>query len=364
MRRAAAVSTALLLLHPIAAGAAGLPEESWTVARGVVYREATVVEPQGSTRVHVLTADLRTSGLQIDQVSGADDRTRTPTSRLVQADRAVAGVNGDFFDISDTGAAQGVAVDRQRGLLHAPRSGWNTALVVRPDRSAAVEQLRFTGTVTRRAHRALVLGGYNTPHVGLDQVNLYDHTWGPQPGRDVLDGATHVRQVVIDKGVVRSNRATISRAKTYGSILVGRGRGADAMRSFRVGSHVALHKTLDDSRVSAAVGGSEQILRSGRVVTPASSETNPHTMAATSPDGRTLWLVTVDGRSESSGGMTLTQLATFARSLGAADAVNLDGGGSSTMVGPDAAGAFGVRNAPSDAGVERAVANGLVLQEP
>jgi exopolysaccharide biosynthesis protein len=56
--------------------------------------------------------------------------------------------------------------------------------------------------------------------------------------------------------------------------------------------------------------------------------------------------------------MTMVQLAQLLRTLGDEDALNLDGGGSSTMVARNAAGTVGVRNQPSE-GRQRAVPNGL-----
>lgn len=80
-----------------------------------------------------------------------------------------------------------------------------------------------------------------------------------------------------------------------------------------------------------------------------------------SRDSATLFLVTVDGPPEgttggSSVGMTLVELADLMRSLGAADALALDGGGSSTLLAGDR-----VVNVPSDRTGERAVGISLFL---
>ena len=107
-----------------------------------------------------------------------------------------------------------------------------------------------------------------------------------------------------------------------------------------------------------AVGGSVQLLRSGAVVTKDNGELHPRTAVGIDRDLRLLHLVVVDGRSESSKGQTLLQLANLLRSLGDDAALNLDGGGSSTMVAKDTAGLLGVRNSPSD-GAQRPVPNGL-----
>jgi exopolysaccharide biosynthesis protein len=68
-----------------------------------------------------------------------------------------------------------------------------------------------------------------------------------------------------------------------------------------------------------------------------------------------LWIVVVDGRQPGySDGMSLPELAGLFKSLGATEAVNLDGGGSTVMV----LDGYPVSR-PSDAGGERAVVNAL-----
>jgi len=79
----------------------------------------------------------------------------------------------------------------------------------------------------------------------------------------------------------------------------------------------------------------------------------PRTAVGLSADGNTMWMIVVDGWQASSTGMTAAELASFAKQLGASDALSFDGGSASSMVigGSEIA-------SPSD-GVERAVANHL-----
>ncbi len=81
---------------------------------------------------------------------------------------------------------------------------------------------------------------------------------------------------------------------------------------------------------------------------------HPRTALGLSSDLHTLFLVTVDGRSSTSSGMYGSELADLMGQLGAWQAFNLDGGGSSTLW----TAASGVVNRPSD-GSARAVANHL-----
>jgi exopolysaccharide biosynthesis protein len=90
---------------------------------------------------------------------------------------------------------------------------------------------------------------------------------------------------------------------------------------------------------------------------------HPRTAAGVSKDGRTLYLVVVDGRQEGwSVGMTLPELGDLIAEFGAYDAVNLDGGGSSSFVYRPAGGEAKA-NRPSDGAFRPvAVSLGVVVE--
>lgn len=116
-----------------------------------------------------------------------------------------------------------------------------------------------------------------------------------------------------------------------------------------------------------AVGGSHIMLRGDNtsniaVGTEFADTRHPRTAVGTKPDGSVVIMV-VDGRqSDISNGASLADLAEMFSSLGCSEAINLDGGGSSTFVLKNSKGEFVVENSPS-AGALRAVANGLLVIE-
>jgi hypothetical protein len=334
---------------------------SWRVVPGLRYRSWSSDEPQGPTQVHVLAGHLDRAGLSLDQVSGPDLTDRVALSQLVRDDGAVAGTNANFFDIDDTGAPLGIGVDQQQGLLHAARTGWLDSFFLDQKGVPRSGQPTLVASVTRVGGATYPIGAFNQPHVNVDAIGLYTAAWGTSPGRRVVDGASHVRQVVVRGGVVRSNRTRLPAGrKIDGSLLIGRGNGADRLRKLKVGQRVRIATALDQGAVKAAVSGSEQILRDGKVIASTSRELHPRTAVGIDVDRNIVHLVVVDGRSESSSGMTLVQLARLLQSLGDEAAINLDGGGSSEMVAPNRNGRLGVRSSPSD-GSERPVPVGLVF---
>ncbi len=109
-----------------------------------------------------------------------------------------------------------------------------------------------------------------------------------------------------------------------------------------------------DSAIDAAVDTTGQV---------GFRERNPRTAAGIARAGRRLILVAVDGREYQNAGMTLRELGELMLALGARDAINLDGGGSTTFVyaDPDSAGRLRIGNHPSDKEGERTVGDVLAI---
>jgi hypothetical protein len=121
------------------------------------------------------------------------------------------------------------------------------------------------------------------------------------------------------------------------------------------------------SRVFQAISGDRMLVLKGEPVPGLDSrELDPRTAVGTNSNGRWLYLVVVDGRQPLySEGATFTELANLMIELGADIAMNLDGGGSSTMVVRGSDGRPEILNSPIDnyiPGRERPVANHLGLQ--
>ncbi len=134
-------------------------------------------------------------------------------------------------------------------------------------------------------------------------------------------------------------------------------------------------RTAGGKPVYNAAGGNQPMLLNGEVAAPPDSgytkALNPHTAVGISRDKTKVYLVTVDGRQSGySEGMRTDELAKLMLKFGAWDAINFDGGGSTTMViddTDDGKADARVLNSPSDnsspakAGNERVVANSLAV---
>ncbi len=332
----------------------------WRVAPGVHYRRWDLRNRRGRIRAHLLTVSLNRPGVSVDYASGRFVPSRAPLTSLLARDKAVAGINGGFFDIHDTGAPLGIGRDRQRGMLHASRLTWNNAFSIGSSGVPRIQQRLVNARIKELPTQQVT--NVNSPRVRAGSVGIYAPAWGRTYGYRITDGQTrHVRMVVVRYGEVVANRPRLDSGRRIqgGVVLIGRGPGADALRKLRVGSKATVQWHLP-GRPPLAISGESILLLDRRLQVTNDREMHPRTAIGIDRDTRRLLLLVVDGRQSFSRGYTLVELARTLRRLGAEDALNFDGGGSSTMAGEGRSGRVRVLNSPSD-GSQRSIPDGLAV---
>src|SRR5690606_23501191 len=116
-----------------------------------------------------------------------------------------------------------------------------------------------------------------------------------------------------------------------------------------------------------AVGGRVILVENGIIPKHTDDRLEPRTAIGVSEDGNKVYMLAVDGRNfHYSNGMNYEDLGKILKALGSYDAINLDGGSSTTLIIRNATeltpNRFELRNWPTDnGGQERAVANGLLI---
>ncbi len=334
--------------------------KQWTVAPGV---QATVWDERnarGPVRYYLLSANLRTRGLKVDYANAGPVRRTAPVpTMLAPRKNAVGGVNGDFFDIGDTGAPLGIGKDRQRGALNGPISGWNNAFFLdsrgRPD----IDVLPMVPVV--RGRPGIAVTNVNSPTVRVGGIGAYNRAWGTTTGYRTVDGQRRdIRMVLIREGKVVRTSTKLSTGKAInGVLLIGRGPGAKALSDLKVGDATKVRWHLKGAP-KMAITGNKFLVREGLIQVVDDREMHPRTAIGIDRDTKTLLFLLVDGRQGFSRGNTMVELANKMISLGADEALNLDGGGSSTMMARGRGGRLKVINSPSD-GSPRSVANGIEI---
>ncbi|MBO4350465.1 MAG: phosphodiester glycosidase family protein [Proteobacteria bacterium] len=115
-----------------------------------------------------------------------------------------------------------------------------------------------------------------------------------------------------------------------------------------------LHGIENRAQMYNACSGIFDLVVNGEAIIYENYDVAPRTVAGIDKSGRYFYMIVNDGRSGISAGMTLSQIGKHMARLGVYYGINLDGGGSSTMV----IASRGVMNKPSD-GSQRYVASHL-----
>ncbi len=365
------------------AAIAACADSQTAIAPGVVYRE--LLAP-GPNRVFVVTVE-RARGEYGFKVAWPEGRRnfarRATTSQIAERydraprERVIAAINASFFGpVPETIGAAATG-----GELHdMPDGAFDTLVITTDGRAAILESLGHRwGWICGPDSEPLTLHHYNTPHVA-GTITAYTSIWGPvmtpPPTCDLA--VVHVAGVSYPMrgrsevvGAVEQVRLGIQTALDEpllvppgGLVLVGSGPAGERLaQAAQPGARLRLYFDATHELMQAAdvaVTGMGWLVHDGVPHEPNWKQygfwnkRHPRTVFAWND---THWfLVVIDGRSPISVGMTFPEMAELlTETLGATEALNLDGGGSSTLVVDGQ-----VRNVPSD-GRERPVANALLL---
>jgi Phosphodiester glycosidase len=382
VRRGAARSIALAfaLALSLADGAllpaAGSPDvrKAERVAPGVEHieiRRGEFGRGLGPDRwvVNVLVCDPAKVRLGLGRARDRGVGTET-TSAIARRRGAIAATNGGYFrtDGPYRGEPAGIVV-RGGKVLSEPshgRPGLAVASRGARTRLTVVDVvLRAEAVVSAQVRRRI--DGINRPRLD-DELILFT----PEFDRTTLTGPQGIEATVIRGRVTgaagEAGSAVIPR---QGYVLSAHGQAAAWVRThLKPGTKVETRTevTYDPKPVFVpdfVLGGGPRLIRGGKVAPPPdpgiyspgfADARHPRTAVGVRADGRVL-LVTVDGRQpEISVGMTIAELAGLLRELGAVEAINMDGGGSTTMVVGGK-----VVNSPSDLTGERPVGDALLV---
>lgn len=344
--------------------------EDTPVAPGVSYTSFDRLDARGWLRGDILVADLDAGGVTVDYLNPGTVSGREVLSQQVARKGAIAGVNGDFFDINDTGAPLGIGIERDADggagrFVNGPAAGHNDTAVIDKFGLGRIAQVFLEGTATDDDASKVDLTNLNSPSVNSGGIGLYTPQWGEAARTRTVDGLPTVREVILRDGVVVSSATTPATTPLAANelALIGREAGASALTAFEPGDKVEVKygPRADAADVAVGLSGNIQLARDGQVLNVDDTALHPRTAIGFSADGRRMVLLTVDGRMVDSRGLTEKELARLMLDLGSDDVLNLDGGGSSTMLKRSPGEATPeVVNKPSD-GSERLTPNGLGL---
>jgi exopolysaccharide biosynthesis protein len=363
----------LLLLPAVQSGAATryTVVSNVTVAPGLTYK--AIKDSRGPNRIFELIVD-RAQALTVDTALAGNSLGHLErTTSMASRHGAIAAINGDFSGPS------GYPMDRyaEDGDFKISSVNLGTPnFAVSKDEASVFMQLPTLSLSLFEVDTAetwkITRWNYSKPPAG--EMGVYTPAGGSfavppgsscyariKTGGALAWGPSQVgitRSYVVDQAVCQTQAPTVPADGAVLAAAQGTAAGNE-LATLSVGETVRLGWSFGFRGVLDVIGGYPMLMSNGVVVAKDCTESlcmrHPRTAVGIRADGKLL-LVVVDGRQTGwSVGMTLVELANLMKYLGAATAMNMDGGGSSTMVVKGV-----VKNRPSD-GTERAVTNSILI---
>ncbi|MDQ0690925.1 phosphodiester glycosidase family protein [Arthrobacter sp. W4I7] len=366
--------------------------------------EGTSDDDRGPWKLEVLTIDPKEFRGDHTSSFGSNLQDRETTSQLAAAAGAVAATNGGYFVMDPNAGAPGdpAGAAAHDGKILSEPVGDRPSLVIGAKNETSIQRLKWDGSVSAPGTGdQLALDGINrVPGLirncgGTDDspTSLPVHDFTCTDADEIVDftpefGPTTpsgpgLEVILDDHGTVTSvNNVRGTTVPAGGQTLQAIGADPDRLAGLApIGSKLKIQTDLLDASGKAlkpgptadVVNGGPTLVENGQISITArrdgmvhagdsnsffygwAHKRNPRTIAGIDAQGRTL-LVTADGRQTTSLGLSIKETADVARSLGMVNAINLDGGGSTTKVENGY-----VVNSPSDAAGERPVGDALLV---
>ncbi|HEV7643215.1 MAG TPA: phosphodiester glycosidase family protein [Pyrinomonadaceae bacterium] len=359
---------------------------------GIEYAELTRRIDKLPVRMNLLRLDL--TKVRLDVIHAMDKAIGVETvSAMAQKHKAFAAINAGFFRLDKSefaGDAAGIFQIDGR-LLSESLNDRIAALITNGEKSTEVafRHLKTSVSLGYGVDSEIGISGINRER-GAGEVIVYTPEFGPTTktkdgGAEIVmktecgpkNGPEECKGKVISINEEKGNSAIPA-----GGMVVSIDSGlkefahhVSGVKSFSKGKWFFLLPFYvvapgnsaifqNSLRAEDIVAGVPQLIKNGKIEITWEQEKSsksfvetkhPRTAVAKLKDGKFL-MITVDGRSESSGGISLNDLAALLLEFGATDGMNLDGGGSTTMFVDGK-----VVNHPSDKDGERKVSDALLV---
>jgi len=346
------------------------------ITRGAVLQTYNVATPAGNTKVFVTRINLQDPYIKIDTIYGQNNQLGNKQSieKMAKENKAIAGINGDFFVMTGEGSPLGPMV-KDGNLITTPSEIEGMyALGLTKDKQPILDLFTFDGKITTENGSSYPVSSINKTMYYInggtnlaDQINIYDSKWNLN--KWVGDQMKNYYVVVVENGKVKevldSTKPQVIPANGYA--MLAHGKAAQFLKdNLQVGQKVGLDMDIKPTAdLQTLIGGHTLLVKDSKRAdytrdVSSIAGRNARTAVGYSKDKTTLYWVSAEYGKDSKG-LTLEETADFMIKLGIDQGVNLDGGGSTTLVSRHLGDTeASLINQPKD-NWQRAVPNGLAL---
>lgn len=385
-KRKAFAITLILMLSLTLPGQAVLAQDSniiyessekQTITKGVTNENLVRFTTNGWLNINIMRVDLTNEYIQVDTLSSKESTSKLSSAKSLAINNgAVAAINASFFTPAGGGKGYPLGPIVKSGNVICSTSDYNTygdsmgSFSLTKANEALFNYWKSTISIVAPTGVTIPIARYNKINGSqFTDFTIMDRKWGAT-SVGISQNMPDIVEMVVDGGKVAQflvSQPAIAIPEN-GYVVVTRATGGkQLMDNFKIGDAVNLNIVTnpDWNNINMSVTGGSILVKDGQIPEKFSFDTaemarnQPRTVIASTKDGKTLMLVTVDGRQDSSIGMTQSQIAQFMLEIGAYNALNLDGGGSTTLAArKQGNSAVTIMNSPSD-GVARGVSTAI-----
>ena len=379
-----AITSLIIAVSPF--GAAGAAAQSnlinettskQTITQGVTLENIVRFTTNGWYNINIMRIDLSNEYIKVDTLTNPDSIGKlTSTKALAENKGAIGAINASFFTPDGGSNGHPIGTIVKSGEIYAASSDFNRygdvmgSFTLSKLNEVIMSYWKTQVNLAAPNGNMIPVAQYNKPNgAKYTDISIFDRKWGQTAVGATADMPDLVQMVVEDGKVTQflTGQPAVQIPQN-GFVVVTREAGGKTLQSnFVVGDSVTMSiaTTPNWSDANMAITGCSVLVKDGIIPGKFSYDVDyikkvqPRSSVASSKDGKELILVTVDGRQTSSIGMTQLELAQFMQSIGAWNALNLDGGGSTTMVArPMGETAVQIMNSPSD-GLVRGISTAI-----
>lgn len=310
------------------------------LTQGVTFYEYEIFfSDRHWSKVYVAEADLNYPHLSLNLVPSKNGSSYLSTvTELAKSVDSTVAINSDFFawgSQSGRGSPVGALYfDKKMYSSPASDSGMYT-IMQDENRNVFADIVEYSLVLTAPNGEQMQIAGKNKLS-DLSKVMMYDKYYD-----EYSLGSTETQyEVVIKNNIVSEIRFSSEPIKLVDNMYVLAGlsdHDTFLLDNLKIGDKVKIEESsnFNFEDLNFAAGAGAKLVENGKTLSSFShtvSGVHPRTAFGISKNKKTVYFVVIDGRSSSTSGMSMAELASFMHYIGSYNAVNLDGGGSSTFV--------------------------------
>lgn len=317
------------------------------IAPGVVRYKYEVTRDKKNAQTNVVTVDLNNPYIKINTVAGGGTYTNKATvSQMADRTNAVALVNGDFFTMQLQGVPLGASIiDGDMKSSPAVLTDiWSFG--IDENNTAFIDSTKFVGSVTAPNGKSYPIDGLNKTFYWYQpskeyshesKIQMYNSFWSSKSRGDKTAGEVLLSEDNVVEQIVYRKNIDMKIPEGKKILQVSGGSERFMRENVKVGDKLQINTNIEPNRNWKMMIGGHALLVDNGAIKKYTKDVNSiggvraRTAVGISQDGKTVYIVSAEGRTNRSPGLSLNELSQFMLDLGAYKAMNLDGGGSTAM---------------------------------